>query len=824
MRAIKYYTAAAIGTLLVGVAGTHAQTVNQAADFAFRGDGVLVSSKYVQVSPLEIAVEMDISATDADLCASAFSAPVSSLQEGWDAICENVIKLGEGRFSGRLTRNNIPGATPPVTYRGPIEREGDTRQFEMAVTVGPDACPTQIGANTDANIFKFVDVTACTASIPQGDGETAEVNPPSPPDPTPKPGGDLRIELTRNQTQLSGFAERLSPSLVSVDFKFETTDENACREGLVGSGIDGVSWARLCAAAFRTGGLRMAGDLSASRRSRSDAFFEGFVEDPQFDYDGMFEVRITGDCVSAIGPQATTGGYALRATECGRALGIDPNSLELPPDPNQGGGGSDDSSSNQSGLIPGGNTDQRNNNPVPGTADDLWPEADRNIFAKYCHNGDSRADCSETEEWIGDVRLIRNAPGSEQITLSNVKGCPNFSTNAFCALAIGLNGQSIAIEDYGFDGEKGVGHFTHDGTVWFVTLNGDGGNVGASLRADFTPTLLAIDTLLGANPNAADRAALDTGIAYEDFFPVAGKGHMQVFLDERMAVPGRPNLSVPSGDVLLSEGMPDQPAPAGRGRTSGGERLYALDFGQCPDGVSAQFCRSVESNINGSFPLEDYRYNGNMATAQVTFGSRHYWMTLQPNEDETAIRLQMHLIENPDQDEFSSFVVGIEKEDEEDESKNSNNLAFEDACTARMDVSNMVRIIQPVSQHNQRLAFCTVQGQCADDAEGDMTTSLCEIARWKNVRDRKTSFTDYDLWNRGCAVRGSQGASTQLDVPWQPRLRATDGLGVYYQLHARMYQNPAMIPTEAGYHRDCSNCDMVETLYCAPDNPAVFGE
>ncbi|MEL6920602.1 MAG: hypothetical protein AAFO77_06195, partial [Pseudomonadota bacterium] len=392
--------------------------------------------------------------------------------------------------------------------------------------------------------------------------------------------------------------------------------------------------------------------------------------------------------------------------------------------------------------------------------------------------------------------------------------------SAFCALTQALNGRAISVDDYGYDGEKGIGRFTHDGQVWFMVLSNDGGG----LKAEFTHTTLALDTLLGVNPNAATAAQPGSAFAYEDLFPASGHGHAQVFLQDRMPVPGRPNVFVPSGDLLLSEGSPDRPSARGSGRAVGGERLYSLDFGQCPQGVSEQLCRSVAGNINRSFALKDYAFNGEMSTAQVTFGSRRYLMTLEPEDDMSAIRMGMHLVANPQTDVFASFVVGVEGKEQDDENNDSGEVAFQDACTARMDVSNMVRISQPESQHGQRLAFCTAQGQCADDTEGEMTTSLCEITRWSYVRERKTNYQDFVVWDVGCAVRGSSGPSTQLEVSGQQRLRWSDGLGVYYGLHAQMYQNPAMLPTDAGYHSNCSDCDMVETLYCAPDGPAVFGQ
>lgn len=663
----------------------------------------------------------------------------------------------------------------------------------------------------------------------------------------PPPGALRRqfsVSIDRGDGEYRGFATLIDGAKLEVDMKFTTDNVVRCARAF-GAESSGVTWGwyRMCQDAARFGTLRLAGTLTPEAGNQSS--FKGSLgAEGRFLVDVIY--RVTNGCVTTIGTRGVGADYRYLVAECTEDLpgqpdeqadnsfwpGAGENGPTSQDVTNQlndwfaNGGNKDnsgqgenqqqaDGSSNntipstpdqqqaqtgtQAPLVPGMSHSLANNlGPTPDADDDLFPKPDFGYLQAFLP---SKSAAVPEPESLAVIQLSRAAPGQERLQIETFNRCHPVSgtvSQAFCEMAKAIAGQTVTVEDYGFNGQFGVGRFVNPANkeeTWFVRLHRTG---SGKVEAEFINGELHGESELGVNPAAKNPAREFDGagkrlpVANEDLYPLEGYGHLLAFIEHRMPVSsGRPNVLVQSGDLVLKDD----------------KRLYVDDYGQCPPNMSARFCSLAEANRNRSFPLESYRFNTKTGMAEVAIGGARYMLVLSKS-DSARIKAQFYRIDENRLTRFRTLLGPDElsKGDETDED-------FE-ACVAKLNPNSVTLIQNPVNHHGVPLAWCASNGACFDGGARDQyvtySRSICELAYLEQERRAGRRFVDDGSFQKNsCASPKTSSKGARLKPFHQDGFRADDWVSIVHHVYtySKYFDDDLKFET-------CSNCKTIAKLAC----------
>lgn len=632
---------------------------------------------------------------------------------------------------------------------------------------------------------------------------------------TTQSNAPLRFAMSPGRVRFQGFLT-VDGAEAEFDAKFDAQG-NLCAADLDAANDPAAEgWRRLCLSADRFGEARIVGTMAPTDGSAAGTgtrrVWEGTVRRRDVGFQADVRAAVEGGCIVAIGLRAVDARYAFRPTACGRERGFDVAQLQDgsgSSDGNGGGGRSSgggtvvtDTNAGPGGdvapLAPGGTTDRRNTfGPTPGFAEDLWPEPGNGFLLTFLRNGVGPDPSAPGFQPAGRIALTRDAPGTERIGFLDYSSCPGIGMPGwFCEVARERAGQTLDVADYGFDGRKGVGRIGLDGGRHLVlVLEPDGSGV---VRATLLDTRLMVETPLTVNPNGRDPKALRgtdgrlAAVAREDLFPLPGFGHLSAFVDQRMPVPGRPALNVQRGDVVIG-GVPIPGQP-------GGERLAIEDYGACPDGVEAAFCRNAERALGSSAPIEEYRFNGRIGTGRVRLVEDH-WLLTRRREDGRIVATLLRVA-----GESASSLLGAEQTDGGTEIASCDIPSLNPSLPSPPPTHSFSN---PTNHEGRPLAFCAATGECADTSPFYANT-LCEIAIWESFHRGEIGHPGGLIGElgSGCGVKGGVSRnSARLNLPFE-----SDGQFPYPLVLG--YIESAYETGQRPLYGSCTDCTAVALLNC----------
>lgn len=630
-------------------------------------------------------------------------------------------------------------------------------------------------------------------------------------------GVPLRVLLDRGDGRFAGFVTLAQANELRVDMKFWAKHPRQCAAAFSEpQGDDAWGWSRMCEDAARYGILRLAGNLSAGLGGRE---FSGTLAagDRGFNIDATF--RVVNDCVREIGVRGTAGTYAFFAVDCSEAGGAGKDSRTAPFWPTDGNlanaldnrsvsnrlntsydqeSGKTSTGVERNGLSPvavplspgKGHSRANSLGPIKGTDDDLFP---KNGFGYLLDL------LPRNEPPLAVIQLARSDPGNEQIVFDSYAAChsiPSEVSRDFCAMASALEGNSVQIADYGFNGQYGLGRFEFSDDTWFVRLRGLPDH---RLEAEFIRTRLHLDSELGINPKLSDAPAVRDNdgrrypVAKQDLYPLEGFGHILAFIENRMEMPAtRKNRHMQSGDLVLGSD----------------KRLHIAHFGRCPPEVNRRFCEETRRSVNRSWPLENYLFNGVIGSAEMTYGGVRYMVVLSKS-DSGLIRAQFYLANSEGSARFRTHLGPRE-------SSKATELS-ELTCIGQF--RGETRIFEKLTNHrNVPVSWCAANGSCADGQDLSYLQALCELALREEQRvfSRWAHFDGADaIWGKACARPGAQADAVAL-VPYGGN--RFDTSSIHFGITAP-YLEDAEVGRLIGQNGqpeyiDCSNCKTVGKLAC----------